>query len=260
MECLSVVIITFNEEKKIGICIDAARKIADEIIVFDSFSTDGTADLAKKKGAIVHQLAFSGYGTQKNAAAAICLYDHVLFLDADELPSEELCVLINQEKKMGFPWDGYSMNRMTNYCGHWIHHGTWYPDKKLRLINRLKGYWNDHLVHEFIEMQDDSRVKHLPGDLLHYAYQSISDHAKKNNRYSDLSAQWMLKKGKKTNLLRIAFNPGWAFVNGYFLRLGILDGLYGFVVAVNIAHLTFLKHVKLFALQRINRKPPPGPG
>jgi len=149
------------------------------------------------------------------------------------------------------------MNRLNNYCGHWVRHGSWYPDKKLRLINRLKGYWNDHLVHESIEMQDNSRLSHLPGNLLHAAYQSISDHVSKNNRYSDLSAQWMIKQNKKTSLFKIIANPCWAFLQGYFIRLGLLDGLYGFIIAVNVAHLTFLKHVKLYELQRARKKKHP---
>jgi glycosyltransferase involved in cell wall biosynthesis len=256
MESLTVVIITYNEEKNIARCIDQAKKIGDEIIVFDSYSSDNTPLIARQKGVVFHQQAFPGYGAQKNAAALLASFNYVLFLDADEFPSEALCRLIQLEKQKGFPADGYTMNRLNNYCGQWIRHGAWYPDKKLRLINRLKGYWNDHLVHETIEMQGSSPVLHLRADLMHYAYQSMHDHVDKNNRYSDLSAELMHRQGKKTSLLKMLLNPAWAFLNGYLFRLGFLDGFYGWVIAVNVAHLTFLKHSKLLELQR-NQKPSP---
>lgn len=253
MESLSVVIITYNEEKNIGRCIDQAKKIADEIIVFDSYSSDNTPLIAQQKGVVFHQQAFPGYGAQRNAGALVATSNYVLFLDADEYPSERLCQLIEAEKQKGFPFDAYSMNRLNNYCGQWIRHGVWYPDKKIRLINRLKGYWNDHLVHETIELHLGSHVRHLNADLLHLAYASVHDHVDKNNRYSDLSAVLMHKQGKRTNLIKLLVSPCWAFVNGYLLRLGFLDGFYGLVIAVNVAHLTFLKHSKLFELQRVGR-------
>jgi glycosyltransferase involved in cell wall biosynthesis len=247
---LSVVIITFNEEKNIARCIHSVKAVADEIIVMDSFSTDRTADIVGRSGGIFHQRVFAGYGDQKNAAAVFATGEYILFLDADEFLSEELCQSIGVEKEKGFPYDGYTMNRLNNYCGKWIRHGSWYPDKKLRLTHRVKGVWNQDLVHESLELEQGSRVSHLKGDLLHHTYSNFDEHVEKNNRYSRLSAQLLYQKGKRIYAYKILVNPFWAFFSSYFLRAGFLDGFYGFVIAINIAHLTFLKYIKLYQLQQ----------
>jgi glycosyltransferase involved in cell wall biosynthesis len=253
MQTLSVVIITFNEENNIGRCMDSVKDIADEIIVLDSFSTDNTEAIVKQKNGSFHQRAFSGYGSQKNAAAALAANDYILFLDADEFLSESLSAAIKIQKDYEFAFDGFTMNRLNNYCGQWIRHGSWYPDKKLRIINRKKGYWSSHLVHEFIIMQEQPTIFHLKGDLLHYAYESIEEHITKNNSYSQLSAQLLFQKGRRSNRFTIICNPFWAFIHSYIIRLGFLDGFNGFIIAINLAHLTFLKYIKLFQLQ--NEKP-----
>ena len=250
MNSLSVVIITFNEEKNIARCMHSVKTVADEIIVMDSFSTDGTAAIVRGSGGSFYQRAFSGYGDQKNAAMSFAAHDHILFLDADEFLSEELSASIGVEKEKGFPYDGYTMNRLNNYCGKWIRHGSWYPDKKLRLISRKKGAWNQDLVHESLELKEGSRIRHLKGDLLHNTYSNFDEHIDKNNRYSRLSAQLLYQKGKRIHVIKVLINPFWAFFTSYFLRAGFLDGFYGFVIAVNIAHLTFLKYIKLYQLQQ----------
>jgi glycosyltransferase involved in cell wall biosynthesis len=250
MDSLSVIIITHNEEKNIGRCLDSAAKVADEIIVVDSFSDDRTTEIVREQGYALKQQGFLGYGAQKNLGMSSVSHDHVLFLDADECLSEELSHDIRKEKENGFSYDGYSMNRLNNYCGQWIRHGSWYPDRKLRLINRRKGSWNEDLVHESIVMQANARTLHLGGQLLHYAYSSFEEHLQKNDRYSQLSAQLLLQKGKHSNLFKIVFNPFWSFISGYLIKLGFLDGFYGFLIAINVAHLTFSKHVKLYFLER----------
>ncbi|MHA4808708.1 glycosyltransferase family 2 protein [Flavitalea flava] len=247
---LTVVIITFNEEKNISRCMDSVRAVADEIIVMDSFSTDRTAEIVLRMGGKLHQRAFDGYGAQRNAGTAIASHDHILFLDADEFLSETLSESILVEKERGFPADGYLMNRLNNYCGKWIHYGSWYPDRKLRILSRQKGNWNLDIVHESLIPDNSARIGLLNGDLLHYAYSTIDEHMDKNNRYSTLSAQSMYQKGKRANAVKIVINPFWAFFSGYFLRAGFLDGFYGWVIAVNVAHLTFLKYIKLYQLQQ----------
>lgn len=250
---LSVVIITYNEEKNISRCIRSVRPIADEIVVLDSFSTDQTATLVKEMGGRLFQQAFAGYGAQKNAATTLASHDYILFLDADEFLSEALCASIGREKEKGFSSDGYMMNRLNNYCGQWIRHGSWYPDTKLRLARRQKAVWSLDIVHETLVLEEGSTTSHLKGDLLHHTYSNFDEHIEKNNRYSRLSAQLLFEKGKRTHLFKIVFNPFWAFFTSYFLRAGFLDGFYGFVIAVNIAHLTFLKYIKLYQLQQRQR-------
>src|SRR5215211_5720675 len=135
MLALSVVIITFNEEKNIARCIDSVKEVADEIIILDSYSTDKTVDIANSRGAIVYQQKFLGYGPQKNDALQFCKHDLVLSLDADEALSANLVQEILHEKKSS-AYDAYLMNRCTNYCGQFIRHGSWYPDKKIRLFKK----------------------------------------------------------------------------------------------------------------------------
>jgi glycosyltransferase involved in cell wall biosynthesis len=247
---LSVVIITFNEEKNIARCLDSVQNIADEIVVVDSFSTDATPLICKKYDVKFIQHPFNGYGEQKNIALQHAAYNYVLSLDADENPDEKLLNAIAHEKASGFSADGYTMNRCTNYCGKWIRHGDWYPDAKLRLFNKHKLQWNNALIHESVAVPTNTSIHHLKGDILHYSYHSIEEHVIQNNKFSSASAEELFARGKHTNLLKLIFNPWWAFMRSYFIRLGLLDGFYGLVVAVNISHLTFLKHCKLYQKQK----------
>ena len=253
MPGLSVIIITYNEEHNIGRCIDSVKEVADEVIVLDSYSTDKTIEIATSKGAKIHQQKFAGYGEQKNDALKLATHDLVLSLDADEALDDTLIREILNEKKSPTN-DGYSMNRCTNYCGRFIRHGSWYPDKKIRLFHRKMGKWSNDKIHEKIEMLPASTIKHLRGDILHYSFNSISDHVDQNNKFSSISAKFMFDKGRRTNLFKLLLNPSWAFIQSYIFRLGFLDGLYGFIIAVNISHLTFLKHSKLLTLQLSKNK------
>lgn len=246
---LSVVIITFNEEKNIGRCIDSVKNVADEIVVIDSVSTDKTAEIAAAKGATVRLQPFLGYVEQKNFALGAASNDYVLSLDADEALDEKLEASI-LEAKRDFSFKGYSMNRCTNYCGRFIRHGSWYPDRKLRLINKNFAYWGGDNPHDKLIMKDESTIKHLAGDILHYSYHSIEEHALQNNKFSTISAETYFKRGKKTSIFKMMVHPFWAFFLGYILRGGFLDGFHGFVVAVHVAQLSFLKHAKLYLKQQ----------
>lgn len=246
---LSVVIITFNEEKNIGRCIASVKNVADEIIVVDSLSTDKTVEICRAMGADVRLQAFLGYVEQKNYALSLASYDYVLSLDADEAldPVLEQAVL---KAKKNFEHAGYSMNRCTNYCGKFIRHGAWYPDKKLRLVKKDLAYWGGDNPHDKLIMKDDSAPHHLAGDILHYSYNSIEEHVLQNNKFSTISAETLFKRGKRTSIFKMVVHPFWAFLLGYFFRLGFLDGFYGFVVALHVAHLSFLKHAKLYLKQK----------
>jgi glycosyltransferase involved in cell wall biosynthesis len=144
---LSVVIITRNEEANIGRCLNSVKEIADEIVILDSFSTDRTCAIAEEMGARVFQQEFAGHIQQKNEALKFARFPHILSLDADEVPDEELKKEI-QNVKANFSFDGYSFNRLTNYGGQWIRHGGWYPDKKLRLWDSRKGHWGGTNPHD----------------------------------------------------------------------------------------------------------------
>ncbi|MBS1689005.1 MAG: glycosyltransferase family 2 protein, partial [Bacteroidetes bacterium] len=135
---ISVVIITLNEEKNLSRCLTSVAGIADEVVVVDSFSTDNTAAIAEKYGARVVNQAFLGYGAQKNFANDQAANDWILSLDADEALSPELQQSILSVKAKP-EYDAYSLSRLTNYCGKWVKHCGWYPDKKLRLFDKTKG-------------------------------------------------------------------------------------------------------------------------
>lgn len=249
MPQISVVIITLNEEKNIGRCIDSVKGIADEILVVDSFSSDKTKEIVKSKGARFIQHAFEDYVKQHEYADSEAKFDHILTIDADEEISKPLRDSISGVKKY-WKHDAYTMNRMTNYCGHWIKHSGWYPDIKLRLYDRRKGKWVGRKIHERYAMVEGTTRGHLKGDIKHYSFNSISQHVLQANKFTDLTAQAAFESGKKSNWFKILMSPILKFSRGYFFNLGFLDGYYGFVVCRISAYATFLKYTKLMDLQK----------
>jgi glycosyltransferase involved in cell wall biosynthesis len=249
MEKLSVVIICFNEEKNIGRCIDSVKGVADEILILDSQSTDQTVAIAESKGAIVKQEVFKGFIQKKNKAVELASYDYVLSLDADEVLDPVLTNSI-QKAKENFTNSAYRMNRCSNYCGKFIRHGSWYPDTKIRLFDRRIAQWGGMNPHDKIILPENLPVEHLEGDILHYSYHTIAEHVTQNNKLSTLAAESLFAKGKKTNLFNLIVNSWWAFFQSYFIRAGFLDGLFGLVIAIQISHMTFLKHLKLYLLYK----------
>ncbi|UCG80711.1 MAG: glycosyltransferase family 2 protein, partial [Desulfobacterales bacterium] len=178
-------------------------------------------------------------------------YNYVLSLDADEALSEELKASILNVKR-NCNHDGYALNRLTNYCGKWIRHCGWYPDKKVRLWDRRKGSWGGVNPHDKVIMEKDSSIKGLSGDLLHYSYYTIRENISQINNFSEIAAQAAYEMGEKANVvLDIVLNPIFTFLKKYFLKLGFLDGYYGFVVSINSAYFRFLKYAKL---QEMNKK------
>jgi glycosyltransferase involved in cell wall biosynthesis len=241
MEKLTALIITFNEEKNIGRCIDSLLPVADEIIVLDSFSTDNTVAIAAAKGAVVHQQAFAGYKQQKNAVLAMAANNFVLSLDADEMLSEELAASIITAKKQ-FEYKAYTMNRCNVYCGKYIRRGLWYPDRKLRLFDKRLARWVGYNPHDRVEMNEISAMEHLKGDIIHFAFDTVEIHRQKNDKVASLVAASMIEAGVKPQPYKIVINPLWSFLNGYFLRLGFLDGYYGLMIAWYTAGQSYHKH------------------
>ena len=242
---ISGVIITFNEERNIEKCLQSLVNVVDEIVVVDSFSTDNTKHICKKYKVTFIEQKFLGYIEQKNYALSKASYDHVVSLDGDEALSEELQKSI-LELKNNWKFDGYYCNRFNNFCGQWIKHSDWYPNKKLRVFDRRKVTWKGINPHDEIALNDtDAKTGFLKGDILHWTYQSYSEFNKKTEYFSSISANEYFKLGKKAPLWKILINPTWAFFKSYFLRLGFLDGFNGFVICVQTANITFLKYTKL---------------
>lgn len=248
MRPLSVVIITFNEERNIGRCLASVQGVADDIVVLDSFSSDGTEALAKAAGARFLQHPFDGHIEQKNRAITHAAHPFILSLDADEALDERLKVAILKAKQGDA--DGYSMNRLTNYCGTWIRHGGWYPDRKLRLWDSRKGKWGGTNPHDRYLLEPGARIEHLPGDILHYGYTAINEHIQQVNYFTDIAAKAKFAKGQRGSMLKVLFSPMVKFLWDYILRLGFLDGFHGLVIASVSAHAKFLKYAKLRALAR----------
>ncbi len=249
MVSISVVIITFNEEKNIERCIQSVQGIADDIVVLDSFSTDSTRKLAEKAGARVFEHAFDGHIEQKNRAITYAKYPFVLSLDADEALSPELSEAIKQVKETPHA-DGYTFNRLTNYCGSWIKHGNWYPDIKLRLWDSSKGAWGGINPHDKFIMTEGSKIEHIKGDLLHYSFYTFEQHLTQIHKFTDISSKAAIDKGKRSTLINLALNPFAKFIGGYIVKKGFLDGKAGFKIAWYSAYATYLKYSKMLKLQR----------
>jgi len=250
MRSLSVVIITLNEEKNIARCLESVKNLADEILVVDSFSNDATKAICIAHGVTFLEQPFLGYIEQKNFALGKAKHEFVLSLDADEALDETLCTSIAHEKASDFPAEAYTMNRLSYYCGQWIRHGSWYPDTKLRLLNRHKGKWGGTNPHDKLEMNDGITSQHLKGDILHYTYYTMEEHMLQANKFSTIAAKAMLNQGKKSNWFKIVINPFTAFFTSYVVKAGFLDGFFGYCIARTHAFQTFQKYIKLMQLQR----------
>ncbi len=249
MTKLSAVIITLNEEKNIGRCLESIKDIADDIVVVDSFSKDDTEKICSKYNVRFIKHPFEGHIEQKNWAITQAKYPHIISLDADEVLSDRLKRSI-REVKEDWEYDGYYFNRLTNYCGKWIRHSSWYPSRKLRLWDSRKGEWGGMNPHDQYIIEKGSTKKFLQGDLLHYSYYSIAQHVDQINKFSDIAAKSYFEVGMQASYFNIVFHPLWRLFRDYVIKFGFLDGFFGLVISFNSAHETFLKYSKLRKLNR----------
>ncbi|MEI7802119.1 MAG: glycosyltransferase family 2 protein [Bacteroidota bacterium] len=241
---ISAVIITFNEEENIGDCIDSLTEIADEIIVVDSFSTDGTEKICREKNVKFIQHKFEGYSAQKNFGGEQSNFPWILSLDADERLSDELKSAIKEIKNIPEENVAFSISRLNNYCGKWIKHGVWYPDLKVRLWNKNSGSWNG-MIHEKIFLNESVSIKKLSGNILHYTVRTPEQYKLQMEKFSDIAARSMKQEGKKSSLLKAYSSGVFAFVRSYILRLGFLDGGEGYEIAKGYSEYTRMKYLKM---------------
>ncbi|MBR5663742.1 MAG: glycosyltransferase family 2 protein [Bacteroidales bacterium] len=242
---ISVVIITKNEERNILRCLNSVQDVADEIVVVDSGSTDDTAAICEQFGVkFVHQ-DWLGYSEQKNFANSLATNDWVLSIDADEELSDELKQSIFKYKNQHMPHDiVFSMNRLTNYCGHWIRHCGWYPDRKIRIWNRTVGQWQGE-IHETLEFSTKVREKVLKGDLLHYSFETAQDYENQQFKFAKMRGQHYFMKGKKHASFYMVVSPIFSFIQHYFFQLGFLDGADGWHICLTTAKATRMKYKTL---------------
>lgn len=240
---LSVIIITKNEEANIGACISSVAW-ADEVVVVDSGSNDGTVEICRKLGARVFVHDWPGFGAQKNRALNYATNEWVFSIDADERVTPELAEQLMAAVRDGAK-DGFYVPRRSQFCGTFISHSGWYPDYVLRLFKKDKGRFSDDLVHESVMLQ--GKAGKLSSPLLHYSYMNEADVARKIELYATAAAQQMFNQGKTATRADAAVRAVWAFFRTYCLRLGVLDGRAGFNIARMNARTTYLKYKMLQA-------------
>ena len=243
---LSVVIITRNAAAQLAACL-ASASFADELLVVDSGSNDGTTELAAAHGARVIRQDWMGFGPQKQFAIEAASHEWVLCLDADERVSERLRASILSA--LADPAaHAFAMPRCNRFMGRWLRHGEGYPDWSLRLFHRQHARWSEDSVHE--KVLTNQPAARLEGDLLHDSAETLAGYLEKQNRYTDLQAEALFKAGKRAGVAQLLLSPALRFVKFYFLRLGFLDGAAGLVHILIGCCNSFHKYAKLMALHR----------
>jgi glycosyltransferase involved in cell wall biosynthesis len=249
---VTATIIALNEAEHIAAAIDSVSW-ADEIVVVDSGSTDGTIDIARARGARVSARAWTGYVDQKNHAASLASHDWIVSLDADERVTPELAAEIQTLLQSEPARRGYRVPRVTFHLGRWIRTTDFYPDYQARLYDRRAGRWRGDLVHESVLV--DGGVGYLRGELQHYSFRDLADHVARINHYSTLAARQLHASGRRATTLDIVVHPVAAFLRNYLLRRGFLDGSAGLLISTVNAYSVFLKFAKLWELERSSRAP-----
>lgn len=244
---LSVVIITLNEQKNIERALKSVQW-ADEVIIYDSGSTDQTIPIATALGAKVTSGPWLGFGPTKRKAAELAKNDWVLSIDADEEVSPELAMEIQSGLAQFKPATAYRMPRLSYFLGRWIRHGGWYPDYQIRLFNRKTASWSQSSVHEKIKAEN---YETLSNNLNHYVFKDIAHQIQTNNKYSTLLAETLLEKGRSFSWFHLMTKPAVKFLECYIWKLGFLDGWPGYVIARNASHSVFMKWSKLKELEML---------
>src|SRR5574343_1409223 len=245
---LSLVIITLNAAAQLEACLQSAA-FADDILIVDSGSGDGTQALAARYGARVIDQPWLGFGPQKQVAVDAARHDWVLSLDADERVSPELQAAIEQALQQ--PATGaFRFARCNRFLGRYLKHGEGYPDWSLRLFYRRQARWSDDAVHEKVVTR--ATVATLHGDLLHDTAETLATYLTKQNRYTSLAADMALQAGKRATFGRIAFSPVVRFIKFYLIRQGFRDGLPGLIhIAIGCSN-SFFKYAKMLERQKSN--------
>jgi len=243
MPNISVTIISANEAHNIKDCLESVRW-ADEIVLVDHFSTDGTAEIAKDFGARVFQEPWRGFAVQKNSAIDKAEGLWILSLDADERVTPPLRQEIEETIHRENACNGYYIDRKNFFCNQWIRHGGWYPDRNLRLFRKNAGCFQERAVHEKILVEGETGYLRHPME--HYTYTSVADYLERLERYSRLAALEISDRKRWTRWHTLTLRPLFTFVNMYLLRRGILDGTAGLFLAVSYAYYTFLKYYRFY--------------
>jgi len=250
MEKLSVTIVTKNEAGNIARCLEAV-KWADEILVVDSGSSDGTLDICWNFGCTIIETKWMGFGKTKKLAVEKAKYDWILSIDADEVVSQVLKdKILDILKKPKFT--GYKINFISFYLDKKINHCGWKNGYKLRLFNRNHGNYNERILHEFVELDSEPGIIEEP--VFHYSYNTIAKHFEKMNAYSDLASMQKFERKKTSTIIAAVLKGCLQFIKMYIFQLGFLDGRHGLVLALNSAVGIYMKYIKLWEKNNEQKK------
>jgi glycosyltransferase involved in cell wall biosynthesis len=244
---ISAAVICLNEAEHIAACLDSVAW-CDEIVVVDAGSSDGTVELARKRATRVEHRDWPGYAAQKNRALELTTGDWVLCLDADERCTPGLRDAVRAAVSAPAGAVGFEVRRHTFYLGHWIDHGGWYPDWKLRVVRRGRGRWGGIDPHDKLEAEGP--IRRLDAELIHLTYRDVAEHLRAVQRYSDLAVDDWTRRGRRFRLAMAVLHPPVKFLQVWVWKRGFLDGWPGFVIATTSAFYVFAKYVKLWERSR----------
>lgn len=258
MSKISVYIIAYNESEKIRAAINSVLW-ADEIVVADSYSQDNTAAIAGELGARVIQIKFKGFGELRNRAMAACTHDWIFSLDSDERCTpesrDEILATIADPRAA----DAYYIPRRNFFMGRWIQHSGFYPDyRQPQLFRKGALRFKDDPVHEEYRIISERTAGYLIQPIWQFPFRNLEEVVHKANKYSTLGAEKLSKKNRRATMFTALSRGLWAFLHMYFLKLGILDGWPGFVIALGNFEGTFYKYAKLYEMQA-GWQPPSSP-
>ena len=251
---ITAYVLSYNEARQIRPVMESI-KWADEIILVDSFSTDGTVEIAREYNARIISAEFRGFGKLRNLALDASSNDWMLSIDADERCTPELAAEVRREA-LNPQFDAYHVPRKSHFLGRWMRHSGWYPDyRQPQFFNRTRMRYREELVHEGFEL--NGKLGYLREHALQYPWDTIEKASAKLQRYSTLMAQRYNEMPRRASLSKTIFSPAAMFARVYFFKQGFRDGRHGFVLATLYAYYTFLKYAKLWEMQRPVNQPQP---
>jgi (heptosyl)LPS beta-1,4-glucosyltransferase len=247
---VSAIVITKNESANIVPCLQSLAWL-HEVILVDSGSTDNTLALASQfTNVAVITSPWLGYSETKRVAVRHTHHHWVLWIDADEVVSEELQQEIKALDLKNTPAAAYHMPRKTFFMGEWVKHTGWYPGRVIRLFNKQHCDFNNHILHEGIVVKQGLAVGALQHDLLHYSYTSLYQYFHKMNVYGKYGAEELQRKGKKFRAFQLVLNPLTSFIKFYFFKKGFKDGKKGLIISIGSAFSNFIKYTHFYYLQK----------
>jgi (heptosyl)LPS beta-1,4-glucosyltransferase len=243
---ISSITIAKNEESNITKCITSLHDCIDEIVVLvDEESSDKTLEIVKSFPTVKYEkVKWMGYAKTKQYGVSLCSNEWIFWIDADEIVTKELSQELTKFKSLSPGFLAYSIPRKAYFLGKWIQHSGWYPGRVTRLFNKNEVFFDENEVHETLLVEGE--IGKLNSDLEHYTDPNIHHYFQKFNRYTTLAAEELVKKGKSFSLFDILLRPASIFVKMYFIKLGFLDGIQGFILAVFSSAYVFTKYCKFW--------------